>query len=193
LLKAVDLPDDIREAYEEVLSAIESVHGVGDLPAIDVMPESVKGRNGGFTRNTEDGRAWITIGKNGLTPSHTLAHEIGHFLDYYGLGGNGLFGSEANTELMGEWLKAVKNSQALADLKRLKASKATKEYYLSSKEVWARSYAQYITTRSGSAKLGNQLTFNRGFGTKGALWKDDDFEPIAKAMDGIFRALGWLK
>jgi hypothetical protein len=121
-----------------------------------------------------------------------LAHEIGHFIDAQ-LGRDNQFGTLSRLDLFGEWEEAAKNSGALQDLRRAKVSKATKEYLLSTQEVWARSYAQYVTTRSGSQTLGKELYFNRGFGQKGALWEDDDFEPVGAAIDGIFRKLGWLK
>ena len=62
-------------------------------------------------------------------------------------------------------------------------------------ELWARSYAQYIATKSGSAALMRELNEVRN-GTNDyrfAQWDDADFKPISAAMDVLFKGLGWLK
>lgn len=70
-------------------------------------------------------------------------------------------------------------------------------YALRDNELWARSYAQYIAVRSGDAAMLAELRKEQAE-TRAAhvpiptQWEDDDFEPIAKAMDAIFTQLGWL-
>jgi hypothetical protein len=58
-------------------------------------------------------------------------------------------------------------------------------------EFWARAYAQYIGTRSGNAALLAELSAMRQ-GVYPLVWDDDDFEPIAAAIDGLLREKGWL-
>lgn len=74
-------------------------------------------------------------------------------------------------------------------------------YVIGQDELWARSYAQYIAVRSGDAELMAEL--RRKQATMAARWNDpnhpemptqwtdDDFEPIARAIDDLFVSLGW--
>lgn len=91
-------------------------------------------------------------------------------------------------------------------------------YLLSSEETFARSYAQYVTIRSGDVKGMAELRMMQKAATYGAVrpeqgynwnpmgtepkpdtwdyptvWADDEFEPIAKAFDALFEKLGWRK
>ena len=57
----------------------------------------------------------------------------------------------------------------------------------------ARSYAQYIATRSQDPAMLKELDASRDPGKTpyyAAQWADDDFEPIAEAYDALFAALG---
>ncbi len=71
------------------------------------------------------------------------------------------------------------------------------EYLLDSKEVWARSYAQYIALRSGNTTMLSQLTALRDRPHNGIYyaeqWNDADFEPVMLAIDQAFKQLGWTK
>lgn len=76
------------------------------------------------------------------------------------------------------------------------------KYAHSDLELWARGYAQYIAVRSGDLTMMAQLRAQQAKyvdakrGGDLAIphqWEDDDFEPIAQAIDGLFTALGWKK
>lgn len=77
-------------------------------------------------------------------------------------------------------------------------------YLLSANETFARSYAQYIAVRSGNAAglaelrgyqadadAGRSLNHPDGRVPYRRQWQDDDFEPIGKAFDALFEAMGW--
>jgi len=91
-------------------------------------------------------------------------------------------------------------------------------YLTSTEETWARSYAQYVVVRSGDPEAMAELrrmqqgasygpvSANTPFNTKPmgtdptpnswdypVVWQDDEFEPIARAFDAIFEAMGWRK
>lgn len=91
-------------------------------------------------------------------------------------------------------------------------------YLLSADETWARAYAQYIAVRSGDVQMLAELRVMQQAATVGKVaaerkfnrqlmgvtpdpnswdypkvWQDDEFEPIAKAMDKVFEAQGWRK
>lgn len=96
------------------------------------------------------------------------------------------------------------------------AQRANVNYLLTAKETWARSYAQYVVVRSGDTAALAELRrkqavssygpvkadtpFNRnGIGKPAqantwdypVVWQDDEFEPIANAIDQILENKGW--
>jgi hypothetical protein len=68
---------------------------------------------------------------------------------------------------------------------------------LSKDEQWARSYAQWIATRSKNSELLDQVKKitqkTDAPAYNASQWVEADFEPIAEAIDIIFKTLGWLK
>jgi hypothetical protein len=125
--------------------------------------------------------------------------------------------SESKSPIMDGWREAVKNSRAYATWQDYARKSPTLDmrvyvtngepiiqatalpfetirYATSSREYWARSYAQYVATRSGRPEiLQNIRNLNDDWGGAPWQWDDDDFEPIAAAMDELFVNLGWLK
>jgi len=69
------------------------------------------------------------------------------------------------------------------------------EYYFSSEEIWARSYSQYIAVKSQNRLLLDQLSAERNIPVYGDCiqWDDEDFAPIAAAIDELFMEMGWLQ
>jgi hypothetical protein len=71
------------------------------------------------------------------------------------------------------------------------------QYLLRPEELFARSYAQFVAVSSRDIRLlaqvgrlqnrrGNEIGYN-------VQWEDDDFEPLAQALETLFWRLGWLK
>jgi len=120
-----------------------------------------------------------------------------------------------------DWVNAVMNSQAVNELAQTKHKKTltklirTKNadgsltvesksinvdrkivrYFLSTAELFARSYSQYIGTKTGrkgimdainKVKQGSDQTFYPQH------WTDDDFKPIYHAMENILKTAGLL-
>lgn len=200
------------KAVEFALEKIDSVHSDGSLPIIPVTQNSGRSRLGYYSFSYGGRSVEISISRYGEHPELTLAHEAGHFLDHAGIG-QGVFASE-RSELLSGWREAVKNSQAyqllrdmLADPRKFAAEfplaggvySVTPDvrhlaYLADTKELFARSYAQYIAVRSGDPILLAQLNKERSDKIYGARqWSDEDFAPIAAAFDQLFRSLGWLR
>ena len=65
-------------------------------------------------------------------------------------------------------------------------------YLTSREELWARSYAQYIATRSSSATIKAEiLTDVAEHQTYPQQWEENEFKPVAKSIDAIMAVLGW--
>lgn len=94
---------------------------------------------------------------------------------------------------MAAWRQAVKNSDAYKTL--LAKHGEYRDYLLRTKELWARSYAQYVAQRSGNVRLRAQIQDVRAGQTnfwRESQWAEADFAPIASAIDQLFSSLGWI-
>lgn len=89
---------DVREKVERAISLIDSVHGDGKLPKVDVIASEI-GEDHGHLKFTDDSLTEIeyivvnekVIGGLSAGEMHsemTAAHEIGHLLDLKGMGEN---------------------------------------------------------------------------------------------------------
>jgi hypothetical protein len=115
--------------------------------------------------------------------SLTLIHEIGHFLD----------SNMGDLRFNGYLRTAINNSTAIKNINSLFSprSGSTLEqrmqasYLLSPVESFARAYSQWIATRSSNARLKQEVKERQA--REGSLWEPDDFEPIAREFDKIFK------
>lgn len=206
------------DAVMATIKAISSIHGDGALPKIPVKQTTGTVRQGGFVWNGLSGRPLeIRVSSKGDHPRMTTAHEIGHFIEHSGIpkptGGPRNF---ALSPEMQEWLKAVRASKAYGELRGLLSAGTTNitirkpdgsvigyvmdrkyvRYLLQENELWARSYAQYVALRGGDPIMMKELDADRD-ASHGAYahrqWAEDDFEPIARAIDAMFKGLGWIQ
>jgi SPP1 gp7 family putative phage head morphogenesis protein len=223
--RALSPNPDIKELVDDVAAAIDKVHGDGALPtlpiryAINWLDRMPAGVYGAYRRTQRDVPHDILMNKRYGGKRMTLAHELGHFIDHAGLGQVGVqrFGSE--TELMNAWRRAVFSTPTVQTLEQHRDNMLRQlsttiqtpagprqvfisvrflDYLLSDKELFARSYAQYIAVRSGDKAMLRELRRDqkRVDMDKGIYfsnqWQDDEFEVIAKAFDEAFRQLGWM-
>ncbi len=182
------------------LKAVDEVHTIPlDMEHIPLRAEKKK-RYWGAYYHTNNRPVRITIAPSGDHIGMTMVHEFGHFLDQRGIGIRGMFSSEGDP-ILDEWRGAVLNSQAVTAIRSVRATtksysrKEYLDYLLSLKELFARSYAQYIAKKSGNKKLLEELQSLR---VQGGLegdrqWSDEDFEPILRAFDRFFEQIGYRK
>ncbi|MEL7169315.1 MAG: hypothetical protein AAGN64_08195 [Bacteroidota bacterium] len=199
-----------RRTLTRVLDAVHDVHDDGVLPTI---PYSIKppraGEIAAYASRSRRGRYQaVEIYQSSKHADHqpelSLAHELGHFLDQQGLSPRGFrdYASESSDTLLDTWRTAIETSDAY---KRVVAIEATgldpvtgtayrtahAEYLLRPRELFARSYAQYLATRSGNRQMREQLDEILGSAEDFEHWTDDDFAPIADAFDHLFDQLLW--
>ena len=94
---------------------------------------------------------------------------------------------------MNDWLAATGKSDSVMQIfadPNLKHKQ--REYLLKPRELWARSYAQYIVTKSGDPLLLAELDRIRKGPEPWRQWTDAEFQPILKQMDKLFRKKGWV-
>jgi hypothetical protein len=190
----------VNADFSAVVAAIDRVHGVGaDLSEIPLVSPGFP-----FAPERQSADAWFSAASisTGIIPV-TIAvrldvrcrrfktlHEIGHFLDVFGLPGEGF--SSATSDELARWRAAVGESQAIRRLMLLRERPdLTGNERLveasNTDEVWARSYAQFVATRSGDPTLLAELTELRT-GRLGGLyyplqWREEDFRPVAAEIE----------
>lgn len=144
----------------------------------------------------------------------TMVHETGHYLDHQALGpAPGTHGSLAATRHQGSpemqgVMAAIDSSEAVHQIQllgvrgwpdRIRAQTSIPSpnhlrYISQPHELFARAYMQYIATKTGNRQLLNELQNvideERDYPHQ---WTADDFKPILKEFDRLFRKKGWLK
>jgi hypothetical protein len=206
-----------RPEIEAALRTIDRVHGAAPLPKIRVglyVPENTLDRRQAVysSEDVPSGRpVSIDVRGNAEHLRFALVHEVAHLLDDAGIPGGaveraGAFRDFTADPLMRRFVKSVRESKAYGDLRTIARSKPVLEdpdddtrkllaYYLDWREVWARSYAQYIALKGADPVLADQLDKIvkqiRRDGIFPVQWDHRDFEPVAATIDDLFRKLGW--
>lgn len=200
------------KVFHEVVAYIDEIHEDGSLNETPVVFSRqggaiFKGENkktlGLFRgRRNESGHiAGDRIAINSAAASRdlshaTLAHEIGHFIDWVGFQDKL---DKTNSVAYRRYLAAVDKSREVVEFRqngiRDGYTKEAIEYILDPREVWARSYAQWIGDRAArKGHVDNPIRKSMREPAASKLqWSDESFAPIGQAIDDIFRELGWLK
>jgi len=204
-----------KAVTKDVLAAIDRVHGDGVLPSIPVKRSSSKKFEAAY-RHIPSQRRPVEV----LVTSHTsakefsLAHELGHFIDNQAFKAEGKYlWASADHPDFEEWRQAVAGSKAVQNLVSMtrgpkkipmadgfeyEVDKKHLSYLLQAHEIWARSYSQFIAQRGGSAAMSDQLQRWVARERTGQInytsqWEEQDFKPIAKAIEALFIKRGWMQ
>jgi hypothetical protein len=207
---AQGVPDHVAINPEGDHSGFTALHELGHfLDHQGLLPRTKDGRSVGYASRRSTGAAgtnWKRAAESADTQamaaggvSATPAAEIALEPEREEI-------AKVTQKYIAKVFESLDDSAAVRKLrKRLAKAKAdgkagNERYYTyltSPEEVWARAYAQYVVHRSGDAELKKQLDKERarkpGIKYNPRQWDDDDFEPVARAMDKLFYKLGWLK
>lgn len=204
---------------ERQLELIDAVHAIpGNLGKIKVTVKNLRaglrGSYGHSLRVTADERFEphsetidLSVSEIGLG-ADSLAHELGHALDRLELG-DGVASGKKIDELRAstaagilktarkyaseraapyaQWRAAISAAPTTA---RALAVDPRRSYVASWKELFARSYEQWIGLRSGDPELIEKCRPGPG---NVRYWPADEFAPIAEAFDELFRSRGLLR
>ena len=202
----------IKAKVDDALQSIDKVHGDGVLDDIPFKPSQAKSFNGQFSSYTREGKAsHITLSTHAKDKQVTIAHEMGHYLDLYSVGEKGKWASTNKDSPMAKVIAAANKSDLVKKIRAtLKSGKITikKEeiklstrvrkhlnYLVDEKEIWARSYAQYIAEKSGNTVMKESIAISvtryadEGYGYQ---WAPDDFADLSAAIEEMMIELGWM-
>jgi hypothetical protein len=124
-----------------------------------------------------------------------ILHEVGHEIDWFGLGGGRTFGS-LTVEGRG-FREAVEQSAAYEKIMTDRSlSREEREYLLRPREMWSRAYAQWVARSSGHEPMVAYYDRLAGGGIdedyQHSAWDAEDFEAIGHAVEALIDGLGWL-
>lgn len=188
------------------VEAIDKVHGDGALPSVPVRFVGGRTHQAAFKTDLR-----ITVTKAGRSIGFSFLHEIGHLLDYQAIDGRRAFASETGSPALDGWRASVHASSYHKMMSTLKGKTrvliearpgkreykdikpAFVEYLLLPRELFARSYAQYIVLTSGDVGLRRELDDVRRNSPPWypEQWEDSDFEPVRCEFDALMETLGW--
>lgn len=195
----LQIPPRAGKHLARILGLIDSLHGDGPLVDLPVIFDTRTNRGGAFYHsfagkpvkiNISRARAYATADQE-----FAFAHELGHYLDFTGIGG-GRYATSSTSPLttMHRFLETARKSKAIQAIEKRPRS-AYRNYLLEPWEIWARAYSQYISVRTGDPSLLSGLNRWRSYDNLPGLahWTDEDFEPIMRAIDDLLEELGWRK
>ena len=179
------------------LDAIDRVHGVVGLPAIDVVRDRARVRTAGRLKRGPDGTPTeMSVNAEARHPELTVAHEAGHLIDISGLPGRDTQSDLQQTEEMRRLLYAIWNSPTFMAIARHGTlSDEARRFLQKPPEVFARAYSQWVAWRSRDHQMLAQLRYYLHSDYESERlrhWGYEEFAPIAEAMDDLFEAQGWL-
>ena len=197
-------------AIRYALGLIDRVHSDGKLPKIFASTNEALSDHGYYERLPNNTPSQIVVNPNGRHPELTCIHEIGHFLDHQALGTAGDWASLSSRSLSG-WRKAVEQTQAVQDLRSRRqgpfsatlpsgvtlqvfVEQRILDYALKPIELFARSYAQYITRASQDKVLLVQMAGEINtleWQVYPLQWQDEDFTPIYDQFERLLKQKGW--
>jgi hypothetical protein len=190
LSELVSLPrrSTIYPRLASALDAAEFLHLVeSDLCPVPVRPTRTTSETGSYrARRTEP--VDLRVSRATMPVANSFLHELGHFIDnQLGDGLDGHYASPLHPVFAG-W-RAVQ--AGIPSRCPAAASDAQRALFDSSKEVWARSYAQTVMIRSGERELADELEQMLADPAYSYfVWPADEFAPLAEAVEGVFAALG---
>jgi hypothetical protein len=200
---------------EQLVHAIESVHGVQGIILVPIERKPLAdGWNGQFDPYTRT----VTVSPNAPLPLTAGVHEIGHALDALFLvsasklgrldGPISLYASQYAVNGRGrlvDWYQAIRQTSAVNELQQIRTSFPFMSaewheitYVLDIRELWARSYEQFIGTNTGDADVKAQFleTLQRESEVGGrrfrVYWMQEEFQSIEREIKRLLEFLGWM-
>ena len=178
--------------YPELTRALAAAGALNvlhsDLEPVPVRATSTTSQSGCYRLRQGD-PVDLRVSRRHDRVALSFLHELAHFVDHQ-LGHElGAGWASGHHEAFADWREAASRLPS-----RLPAAvgRSRRRYFTSSKEVWARSYAQTVLTRSNDpwlqGALGDLIDSDDIF-----VWPAAEFEPVAEKVVLTFERLGLLR
>ena len=171
------------------LAAASALHVLGsDLEPVPVRATSTTSQSGCYRLRDGD-PVDLRVSRRHDRIALSFLHELGHFVDHQ-LGHElGAMWASGQDGAFADWRTAVSQLPS-----RLPAGvgRSRRRYFISSKELWARSYAQVVLMRAEDPRLQRALAdlIERD---DVFVWPPAEFAPVADAIGVTFERLGLLR
>jgi hypothetical protein len=185
-----------RLSLQSTLEGLQELHALPLMKSIGVRTEPMK-VSGLF--DPQIASYGVRIGDLTENPCMTVAHEIAHALDYFAFGKEFVYTSELQAERGEVWdtwkllMDATPTAQNLAEgvyTQQFPKLRELCRYYLEPRELFARSYAQYVAVKLGTAEILSELHHLQQQMPR-SQWYDDEFMPVIEVFDQLLSLNGW--
>lgn len=171
------------------LAAADALHLLhSDLEPVPVRPTSTTSQAGCYRLRKGD-PVDLRVSRRHGRVALSFLHELGHFVDHQ-LGWElGPSWASGHHEAFADWRAAAAQLPSRAPTS---FGRSRRRYFNSAKEVWARTYAQTVLTRSRDPLLHDHvrglLVLDDMF-----LWPAAEFAPLADEVERVLGRLGLLR
>jgi hypothetical protein len=171
------------------LAAADARHLLhSDLDPVPVRPTSTTSQAGCYRLRKAD-PVDLRVSRRHGRVALSFLHELGHFVDHQ-LGSElGPSWASGHHVEFADWRAAAAELPSRAPLG---SGRSRRQYFDSAKEVWARSYAQTMLTRSPDPWLHDHLLGLLDVDDV-FVWPAHAFAPVADELDRVLERLGLLR
>ena len=179
----------LHPELEQALGAADLVHAFeSDLEPVPVRATATTSQSGCYRLRDGD-PVDLRVSSRHDRIALSFLHELGHFIDHQ-LGHElGPTWASGRHDAFADWRVAV---SALPPRLPAGVGRSRRRYFDSTKELWARSYAQAVLTRAEdprlSGHLGRLIAADDLF-----VWPLDVFDPVGAEVARTFARLGLLR
>jgi hypothetical protein len=171
------------------LAAADALHLLhSNLEPVPVRPTSTTSQAGCYRLRKGD-PVDLRVSRRHGRVALSFLHELGHFVDHQLGPGLGPAWASGHHVAFDGWRAAAAELPSRAPVD---AGRSRRRYFDSAKEVWARSYAQTMLTRSRDpwlqGHLHGLLDLDDVF-----VWPAAEFAPVADALERVLARLGLLR
>lgn len=173
-----------QDALAEVLTKTDGFH-IGMLPESDDATARLLANNDIAIHMTDTPSPYL---------QNSIVHEYGHYIDKNLLSphGPGFWESAPNNSgVLDDFFAAAEKSPTIqgiktGEFKLLQGDPKTTDYMLDRKEIWARAFDQYISTKSGNMDMLHRFKQTQNDPLmRFEYWQDAEFAPIAAEIDKV--------
>ncbi|MGI9112690.1 MAG: hypothetical protein ACR2GT_10945 [Gaiellaceae bacterium] len=169
------------------LAGAAELHDVyTDLHPVPVRPTATT-RQAGCYRMREGDPIDLRVSRRHDRVPLSFLHELAHLIDHQVAPEPRRFASTGHPALKA-WRAAARRLESRVPAR---AGRSHRRYFDSSKELWARSYAQTVLLRSSDSVLRASLTALQRADDP-FIWPEWEFEPLAREVEAVFARLDLL-